>query len=66
VATGPGWVCAHILSGEPSVPATIPGFQSPLIKPCMRFSLTRLSCEKSGTRWQPPRPVISVQTQLLV
>ena len=56
----------RVLSGGASVPATMPGFQPPLIKPCVRFSLTRLSCEKSGTRWQPPRPVVSVQTQFLI
>ncbi len=34
---------------RPQTRSTIPGFHSPLVKPCMKFSLTRLSCGKSGS-----------------
>jgi hypothetical protein len=34
---------------RPQSQRTIPGFHSPLIKPYVRFSLIRLSCEKSET-----------------
>jgi hypothetical protein len=50
---------SRLLSHGASVPATIPGLQAPLIKPCVRFSLTRLSCENSVRRTSSTSHLVS-------
>ena len=62
MATGDGWLSPAPFGRGLSLIAIL-GFLSPLIEPCMRFSLTRLSCEKSETQRHVPYRVIRVQTE---
>jgi hypothetical protein len=54
--------CPASFRAGPQSQRTIPGFHPTLIKPYVRFSLIRLSCENSVRRdGTPPDPIVRVQ-----